>query len=109
MLTSPNDNPTLNLHFTPEFDHSFFPSSFHRMTIDPHSRYAVESKHPLHGIPNTTRSFRQMHINDIIRDVKKWMSFVPYKTVEPTFRDSFMAGLTLPPYELPDGTMICNR
>ena len=69
----------------------------------------MASKYPLHGIQNTTTSFRQMHVNDVVRDVKKWMSFVPYKTVEATFRENFMAGLTLPPYELPDGTLIRNR
>ena len=50
-----------------------------------------------------------MHVYDLIRDVKRWMSFVPYKPMEPTFRENFMDGLTLPPYELPDGTMIRNR
>lgn len=50
-----------------------------------------------------------MHIKDIVKDVKHWMSFVPYKPVEEMYRVGFMAGLTIPPYELPDGTKINNN
>jgi actin-related protein len=57
---------------------------------------------------STSETFREMHVKDVVRDVKKWMSFVPYKTVEETYRTSFMAGLTIPPYELPDGTLVNN-
>lgn len=50
-----------------------------------------------------------MHVKDIVRDVKHWMSFIPYKPVEDIYRVGFMAGLTIPPYELPDGTKINNN
>ena len=50
-----------------------------------------------------------MHIKDIVKDVKHWMSFIPYKPVEEVYRAGFMAGLTIPPYELPDGTKINNN
>ena len=50
-----------------------------------------------------------MHIKDIVKDVKHWMSFIPYKPVEEMYRVGFMAGLTIPPYELPDGTKINNN
>ena len=50
-----------------------------------------------------------MHIKDIVKDVKHWMSFIPYKPVEDVYRAGFMAGLTIPPYELPDGTKINNN
>ena len=57
---------------------------------------------------SVTSSFQEAHVKDVVRDVKRWMSFVPYKTVEATYRESFMAGLTIPPYELPDGTLVRN-
>jgi hypothetical protein len=59
--------------------------------------------------PKPTQSFREMHIKDIVKDVKHWMSFIPYKPVEEMYRVGFMAGLTIPPYELPDGTKINNN
>jgi actin-related protein len=50
-----------------------------------------------------------MHVKDMVRDIKHWMSFIPYKPVEEIYRVGFMAGLTIPPYELPDGTKINNN
>eukprot|EP00605_Chrysophyceae_sp_TOSAG23-4_P002666 GSChrysophyteH1.ASY1.ANO1.2942.1 assembled CDS len=50
---------------------------------------------------------REMHCRDIVRDVKKWMSFVPYMPVPPEKRHSFITEvIKLPKYELPDGTLI---
>lgn len=59
--------------------------------------------------PKPTLSFREMHVKDMVRDIKHWMSFIPYKPVEEIYRVGFMAGLTIPPYELPDGTKINNN
>lgn len=69
---------------------------------------------------NVSISFREYHVNSLVQDIKHWMSVVPYtklpetttvigtdgnpvvKTKEEIYRDS----LKLPPYELPDGTLI---
>ena len=50
-----------------------------------------------------------MHVHDVVNDLKHWMSFIPYKPVEEIYRAGFMAQLTIPPYELPDGTKINNN
>ena len=71
--------------------------------------------------PNTvTHSFREYHINNLTQDIKHWMSVVPYtqlpnsatvldingqsviKTKEELYSDS----LRLPPYELPNGSVL---
>lgn len=54
----------------------------------------------------TSPSFRTLHTMDVVRDVKRWMCFVPYKPVPLETRESYVQILTLPPYELPDGTMV---
>lgn len=48
-------------------------------------------------------------MHDVVKDLKHWMSFIPYKPVEEIYRAGFMAQLTIPPYELPDGTKINNN
>ena len=57
--------------------------------------------------PTPRDSFRQMHVRDVARDVKKWMSFVPYVPVARESRQAFIyETIKLPPYELPDGTAL---
>jgi len=50
---------------------------------------------------------RSLHRADVVRDVKKWMSFVPYVPVPPASRHKFITDvIKLPPFELPDGTLV---
>lgn len=57
--------------------------------------------------PTPSDSFRNIHIHDIICDIKHWMCFVPYKPIETVeLRNNFFTNLTLPCYSLPDGTSI---
>jgi actin-related protein len=52
-------------------------------------------------------SLREMHVRDVIRDLKKWMTFVPYQKVPDDVRDNFINNvIKLPDYELPDGSMV---
>lgn len=52
-------------------------------------------------------SFRDYHINDIIKDIKQWMCFVPYSTILAEARlEYYTSRVTIPPYILPDGTHI---
>ena len=52
-------------------------------------------------------SLRELHIMDVIRDLKKWMCFVPYQPVEASERNNFITNvIRLPQYELPDGTLV---
>jgi hypothetical protein len=78
-----------------------------------------------------TASFRQMHVQDIVRDVKQWMCFVPHAPIVlppdllllhnatssvdrlaapvSAFREEELRRRLLhfpPPYELPDGTCV---
>jgi actin-related protein len=54
-----------------------------------------------------SKSLRFMHTMDVIRDVKKWMSFVPYIPVPAENRENFITNvIQLPAYELPDGTVV---
>lgn len=59
-------------------------------------------------LPQALRaSFRDLHVRDVVRDVKKWMSFVPYIPVARENRQTFIyETIQLPPYELPDGTQV---
>jgi len=53
------------------------------------------------------QSFRKLHLRDVARDVKKWMSFVPYVPVPRENRHTFIhQTIQLPTYELPDGTAV---
>ena len=54
-----------------------------------------------------TDSFRRTHSDDIVRDIKKWMSFIPYKALPlPDRQKYYDEVLTFPPpYELPDGSL----
>jgi actin-like protein 6A len=57
-----------------------------------------------------SESLRAMHSRDVVRDVKKWMSFVPYMPVPTENRHKFITEvIKLPEYELPDGTMISHN
>lgn len=56
--------------------------------------------------PTPSQSFRDIYIVDIVRDIKRWLSFVPYKPITGENRTAFMAKLPVPPYELPDGNVV---
>ena len=59
--------------------------------------------------PTPRASFRNMHVKDIVKDVKRWMCFAPYIPVAPEMRCQFIyETIQLPPYELPDGTMVTH-
>jgi hypothetical protein len=60
--------------------------------------------------PSVSSSLRMLYTQDVIHDVKRWMSFVPYAPVPPEGRDNFITNvIKLPPYELPDGTLISHE
>ena len=45
-------------------------------------------------------SLKEMHTMDVIRDLKKWMCFVPYQPVEPGERNNFITNvIQLPQYK----------
>ena len=54
-------------------------------------------------------SYRNMHINDVVADLKKWICFIPYKPLPLDSRCSIISSLQIPPYELPDGTLVPHR
>jgi actin-related protein len=62
--------------------------------------------------PGLTESFVQIHRNDVIRDVKHWMCFIPHSrnsdgtSVSTTGHTLGDIMELIPPYELPDGTMV---
>ena len=42
-----------------------------------------------------------MHVLDVIKDTKKWMSFIPYQAIIDDQRESFINDvIKLPPYEV---------
>lgn len=46
---------------------------------------------------------------DLVRDLKKWMCFVPYQAVPEAERDNFITNvIQLPQYELPDGSKVSH-
>ena len=49
-----------------------------------------------------TDSFRRIHTMDIIKDIKKWMCFVPRYPLTPQLLEQ----MRMPSYELPDGTFV---
>lgn len=52
-------------------------------------------------------SLREMHVQDVIRDLKRWMTFVPYQRIPDNLRENFINNvIKLPDYELPDGSMV---
>lgn len=52
-------------------------------------------------------SFTAFHVKDVVRDVKKWMCFMPYTNIAlAEKREEMMTSVMIPPYELPDGTHI---
>ena len=51
-------------------------------------------------------SLRELHLMDVVKDVKKWMCFVPSLASISNNRSEFMSGIQIPPYVLPDGTKI---
>jgi actin-related protein len=55
-----------------------------------------------------TISLREMFINDIINDLKSHMCFIPHRPMLAATRDTVIQNLQIPPYELPDGTMISH-
>lgn len=54
---------------------------------------------------DTTQSFRELHLGDTIRDIKRWMCFIPSQTAL-TFRTEYMNNVHIPPYFLPDGSKV---
>jgi len=65
----------------------------------------TQQKHPNF---TPTQSFYRIHSNDIVRDIKQWMSFVPYKPLVFNKRNEYYEEVLTfpPPFELPDGTVI---
>lgn len=58
------------------------------------------------------KSLTNLLLNDVIRDLKLTMSFVPYKPISINFNNSetdYMKSLIIPQYELPDGTIVQPR
>lgn len=51
--------------------------------------------------PVTTKSFRDMHMQDIIKDIKRWFCFVPLNHQDGCYKVPF-----IPPYVLPDGNSV---
>ena len=52
-------------------------------------------------------SLRELHVRDVIRDLKKWMIFVPYQKIPDNLRENFINNvIKLPDYELPDGSTV---
>ena len=51
---------------------------------------------------DVTESFRRIHTMDIIKDIKKWMCFVPRNPLSPELLEQ----MRMPAYELPDGTSV---
>ena len=59
------------------------------------------------GSSAVSAQLRNLHKLDLVRDIKRWMSFVPYMPVPAGSRDNFITNvIKLPAYELPDGTLI---
>lgn len=58
---------------------------------------------------NICQSFKDYHIYETIRDIKQWMCFVPYNPIPTEARhDYYTTRVNIPPYELPDGTLISH-
>lgn len=83
-----------------------------RREIEEVSRHVIrpwyETKTLSAGGITPTHSFREMHVNDIVRDIKQWMCFVPHNSFLGSEREAFCASRMhqLPAYELPDGTTV---
>lgn len=83
-----------------------------RREIEEVERHAIhpwyEAKTMLGGGVTPSHSFREMHVNDIVRDIKQWMCFVPHNSFLGSEREAFCASRMhqLPVYELPDGTTV---
>jgi len=52
------------------------------------------------------QSFIDTHVNNVIRDAKTWMCFVPRENIADEAKEDFVTRLKMPPYELPDGTKV---
>ena len=71
---------------------------------------------PWFDVPGTAASttpcaagLRALHTTDVIRDLKKWMSFVPYIPVPAANRHKFITDvIKLPQFALPDGTLVSH-
>ena len=52
-------------------------------------------------------SYRDYHVREIIRDIKQWMFVVPIQPVSADTRPQYFLNRgVIPPYELPDGTLV---
>ena len=72
-----------------------------------HDRHTKLSSTSLHK-----KSLTNLFVNDVLRDLKLTMSFIPYKPISISFNNSetdYMKTLIIPHYELPDGTMVSPR
>ena len=91
--------------------------------IDENIRFEIEDNHKqiapsvvpwfrLKGSKNYSdmccKSFVDMHAQDLFRDIKHWMCFVPYKPMvnDHAARAKIILDLGIPPYVLPDGTLL---
>jgi hypothetical protein len=61
------------------------------------------------GSLGITHSYRQMHVRDVVTDLKKWTCFIPYKPLPTENRPAIIGSLNIPPFELPDGTLVKPR
>ena len=61
-----------------------------------------EKSNLIGSVIDVTESFRKIHTMDIIKDVKKWMCFVPRNPLSPELLEQ----MRMPAYELPDGTLV---
>lgn len=89
-LMSPSNATTYSSHLNPWFEVSGACTAYSACTVS-----------------RPSSSFRQYHVNEMVRDIKQWMCFVPYSPIPENTREQYFAStFHMPAYELPDGTLI---